>query len=172
MKKITLILAVALFAIACNNETDEPTTQPQTYDVTFEVRFVIDNAETLFYFGTVGVFENLDFDLEASIQTFQGQPQRMATRLNGSLISVESKHSYNWVHSSFDGVIIDPVIRFTIYDIEPGDYFIAVLAANFFAPPAGRLFGYRRITVNNQTAREVQRFIFSENDPPNIFLEK
>jgi len=156
MKKITLILAAALLAISCNSDTDTP-----KHDVTFEVRYT--TGDSYWFMGNVqiGIFSDLDFDLESSVSDFLWR-ERMI--LNDESIAP--------IH--FDIRPWDREDQIVISDIAEGNYFIAVsTSCNFVPGGAGnpRLL-YRRVTINRNTANYIQRFVINVNDTPNVFIER
>jgi len=152
MKKLTIVVLVALLAVTCERKTP-------THDVTFEVRLVVDNSEILPGVITyIGIFEDLNFDLEASIWTVIFEEEMQLRNLDRM---VEAKHFIRFLASE----------QVRISDIEQGNYFIAVVF-NAHRGAHRMLFGYRRMAINNRTAREVQRFVFCwQENPEWVFIE-
>jgi len=152
MKKLTIVLVVAFFAISCNSDKETP-----KHDVTFELVFTFNGQEYPMAFARIGFFEDLDFNLRYSVNSFL-RNQKMI--LNSDSI----------VPIHIDGRFWDISQQAIIPGIPEGSYFIAVSTgvALIGGGEQPRL-GYRRIIVNRTT--EVQRFVFDLSDEPNIFIE-
>jgi len=148
MKRFTIILAVALFAIACNSDAPK-------HDVTFELVFEFGGQEFPTSLSYIGIFENMEFDLERSV----GSILRNRMILNYDSIAP--------IH--YDSRRLQISQQVIIPDIAEGNYFIAVYAFGLISGGERPRLGYRRIVVNRNTG--VQRFVFDLSDEPNVFVE-
>jgi len=155
MKKLTIILAAALFAISCNSDTDTP-----KHDVTFEVRYTTGDSYWFMTNAQIGFFNDLDFNLESSVNAFLWG-QKMI--LNDDSIAPIHFDIRSWGRE--DQIVIS--------DIAEGNYFVAVSTICSHVPNGGqpRLL-YRRIVINRNTANSIQRFVFNFDDKPNVFIER
>jgi len=155
MKKITFIIAVAIFAVACRSN-------PPTYDVTFEIRTVFNDVESLPDIAIVGIFRNLDFDLDSSRVSF---PSEMTIETQRGFETVSPRRIAGWDTLGFfdiAGLYSNTLDRIVVQNVSRGYNFIAVLILSISHNAILR--GYRIIYVNEHIENEVQRFVFDETD--------
>jgi len=164
MKKLLIILAVAVVAVACRNEAEIP-----THNVTFEIVFLLNDDHAYLTHYRIGIFQRRNFDFDASGRTFWDS-QRMVTTSGDTVNAVFSK-SYTW-HFLTDPVTESPH-QITVSDIRQGDFFVAIGVEDRTRVVSIRpALGYRLITINEQTASEIQRFVFGFVENGFVFVEK
>jgi len=153
MEKLALILAIAIIAVACRSN-------PPTYDVTFEIRTIFDDVESLPDIAVVGVFRNLDFDLDSSRVSF---PSEMTIETQRGFETVSPRRMSGWDTlgilnvGGLYGSVLDRII---VQNVGRGYNFVAVYVLSVSNGSAAR--GYRIIYVDEHLESEVQRFVFDE----------
>jgi len=152
MKKLKIITLMALFAISCNNDKDNGKETPK-HDVTFAVRLLVDEGEDIPPAVLIGIFQDLEYNLVSSATVISGQ---YMIQLNTN-VHIKAEHFFGWFE------IFNPNWNSANYEyttfssIEQGYYFVAIAVVSF---DGVQQFGYRRLFIDNNTASDVQRFIF------------
>jgi len=154
MKKLLIILTVAILAVACRGNEGVVKTH---HDITFDVRQYIQGLGYVNYTSAlIAMFDDLEFDLESSSSSF---------KYNFSMISGYDTIAPKHINGFFRNEPAMPQIE--ILGIEQGVHFVAVIVENL----AGQTWlGYRVITIDRQASRNVQRLYFEFPSPQNVFI--
>jgi hypothetical protein len=173
MKKLVIILSLFLLALSCCKEPLILNTKK--FDIHFECKNVVNGEEIIPTLQFISLFQDLDYDLEASYQYFMVNPgEYMCIKdNNGNIILNNIK--YSLVKAKYSSCIV-PFIFEHPYNMQLQDCdtisFSNVIKGNYFVAVMTGYYGYRRITVNDSTARIIQKFVFNENDDKWSFIEK
>jgi len=165
--KLLTKLAILTFLFMSSNACKKEKTH---FDVIFEVKVSENGTLNIPQGITLALFDNLEFDLEKSILSFEKEKKMVFNETLNNAKHIFFHCYSDYFHSNFE---LTPPEHIIIPNVKKRDYFVAILVQYsenpFFLFPSN-LYVYRKITVNENIS--IQKIVIQSDQKTNFFIEK